>query len=772
MRRFLVLALCLWPAWAAAQSAPVVRWTHAGTNVSHFQIQIGTNQFVDVGLPTPTGNVYQATLPTLPTGQHALKVRACYGPTSSCVASASPVTVVVHAASGSTAKNLYWVSPTGAATWANCKSDAPLSGTAACARDTANANAAAGDTVYFRAGTYTVAGSGLDYEGIQPANDGTDGNPITFAAYGDETPIITATAANTYGIYLSGTAYVRILGFTFRDVKTWAYILGTSHHNEFAFNTFESTAGNEAGNGIILSSSIGGSCGTSKDCWITHNWFHDNAFSKRVNPDPCSEGVDLVRVGANVPPNSQGESNNYNSFDDNLFAYVGHTVLDNFGTYTVIRNNVSHNEPWIEGCTNYQDGTSTSSVTIGTGSKSLTATTGKTWTSGDSIGLVQTSNPANAMSGTVTSYNSGTGALVVNVTYSTGSGTHTDWTVSHDALYPYYTTAAYNGKYGHRNFQLSDDYSRESTHVLMEGNRLGHASNNPGNAGPMNLDAAAPKNLIRYNDIFAGMSSGLYFKYATSSWLPCDGVRDSNGDCGGVHNRVYHNTITKNGYGYDWRAYGHKNNAMSRLGIAQWNAAGTGTTGNVIVNNLLYDNAEGDICELGLYSSTCTPATYDTVANNWVTTNGNPAFVDLDVSDPTSTTLPDLRLQVSSGAIDAAPALTQANGAGSSSTTLVVDDAWLFQDGTRGSDLARAAGRMHADWIAVGTVGNVVEIASINYATNTITLATATTWADNASIWLARKSDGVTVLVGSAPDYGAHEYGNGTVSAPSGVGVQ
>lgn len=51
-------------------------------------------------------------------------------------------------------------------------------------------------------------------------------------------------------------------------------------------------------------------------------------------------------------------------------------------------------------------------------------------------------------------------------------------------------------------------------------------------------------------------------------------------------------------------------------------------------------------------------------------------------------------------------------------------------------------------------------------------VATAATWADNASIWLARRSDGVTVLVGAAPDYGAHEYGAGTASAPTGVGVR
>ena len=95
-------------------------------------------------------------------------------------------------------------------------------------------------------------------------------------------------------------------------------------------------------------------------------------------------------------------------------------------------------------------------------------------------------------------------------------------------------------------------------------------------------------------------------------------------------------------------------------------------------------------------------------------------------------------------------------GSGSGSTTLKADDALYFQDGTWGSDLARGA--LHADWIAIGTVNNAVQISSINYATNTITMASPMTWASGAPIWLYRKSDGTRVLYGSAPDYGAHEY--------------
>lgn len=65
---------------------------------------------------------------------------------------------------------------------------------------------------------------------------------------------------------------------------------------------------------------------------------------------------------------------------------------------------------------------------------------------------------------------------------------------------------------------------------------------------------------------------------------------------------------------------------------------------------------------------------------------------------------------------------------------------------------------MHADWIAIGTVDNVVQIKSIDYKTNTITLMKPMTWKAGDKIWLYRKSDGKRVLYGPAPDMGAHEF--------------
>lgn len=75
-------------------------------------------------------------------------------------------------------------------------------------------------------------------------------------------------------------------------------------------------------------------------------------------------------------------------------------------------------------------GTSVTSNTIGTGSKSFTVQTGKGFAAGQSIVIARTSAPTNRMFCVVTSYNSGTGALVVTSQAFEGTGTFTDWTIS------------------------------------------------------------------------------------------------------------------------------------------------------------------------------------------------------------------------------------------------------------------------------------------------------------------------------------------------------
>lgn len=74
--------------------------------------------------------------------------------------------------------------------------------------------------------------------------------------------------------------------------------------------------------------------------------------------------------------------------------------------------------------------TSTTSLTIGTGSKSLTIQAGKQFAVGQFVVIASTASPSNYMSGQITAYNSGTGALTVNVGMVGGSGTLAAWTVA------------------------------------------------------------------------------------------------------------------------------------------------------------------------------------------------------------------------------------------------------------------------------------------------------------------------------------------------------
>lgn len=78
------------------------------------------------------------------------------------------------------------------------------------------------------------------------------------------------------------------------------------------------------------------------------------------------------------------------------------------------------------------NGTSATSLAIGTGTKNFTASTGKLWNAGQFVIAASDADEANYMIGQVTSYNSVTGALAIVVpTGGTGgSGTFADWVIS------------------------------------------------------------------------------------------------------------------------------------------------------------------------------------------------------------------------------------------------------------------------------------------------------------------------------------------------------
>ena len=282
-----------------------------------------------------------------------------------------------------------------------------------------------------------------------------------------------------------------------------------------------------------------------------------------------------------------------------------------------------------------------------------------------------------------------------------------------------------NGKWGNRNVQIFDMSDREGMYNLIEGNRFGHAATPPDDSGANNLVLTSRRNIVRYNFLFNADRSNIHLK--------CSSVSSSQ------DNRIYSNTLY------------HTTGLVFTLGCNSYSYniyLSSCTDYNVIKNNLLYDAYTGDY--------NIAQVKNNVIVSNWLNANSDPLFTNPDISDPMSTILPDLSLQSTSVAIDSGTYLTQTNGSGSNSTTLVVDDVLYFQDGTWGSSLSN----IQADWIAIGTVSNTVQISSINYSTNTITLTSPMTWSDNASIWLYKDSAGRIVLRGSAPDVGAYEYVN------------
>src|SRR6202040_4051678 len=96
---------------------------------------------------------------------------------------------------------------------------------------------------------------------------------------------------------------------------------------------------------------------------------------------------------------------------------------------------------------------------------------------------------------------------------------------------------------------------------------------------------------------------------------------------------------------------------------------------------------------------------------------------------------------------------TVAAGDSGSGTSLVVKDASYFQDSY---GLSNAYSTVYPDCIAVGTASNHVCVTSVNYSTNTLTLASSISRSAGQGVYLFSKSDGAQVLTGSAPDLGAY----------------
>ncbi len=103
--------------------------------------------------------------------------------------------------------------------------------------------------------------------------------------------------------------------------------------------------------------------------------------------------------------------------------------------------------------------TSTTSLTIGMGAKTLTIQTGKAFAIGQRVVIAYSTTPTISMTGVITTHNSGTGSLTVGIESTSGTGTYTTWTVSLSATSGVLTV---NGQSGH----VTDIATKTGTETL------------------------------------------------------------------------------------------------------------------------------------------------------------------------------------------------------------------------------------------------------------------------------------------------------------------
>jgi len=194
-----------------------------------------------------------------------------------------------------------------------------------------------------------------------------------------------------------------------------------------------------------------------------------------------------------------------------------------------------------------------------------------------------------------------------------------------------------------------------------------------------------------------------------------------------------------------------------------------GDTGANIINNVIADTGRpyaGDYCIFADGTSTagfvehhnlCFSSTW---GGAWQAPFGGYDYAKSDIlnKDPRFVNpKSDLHLQGRSPAIGAGGPLTVATSAGTNSTSLAVVNAGFFSDGY-------GLNGVQADWIRIGP-SVTVQVTSINYSSNIITLTSPVSWASGAPIYLYRNSEGAVVLGGANPDIGA--FPSGSPAAPA-----
>lgn len=622
----------------------------------------------------------------------------------------------------------YWVDDNGTKTTAtDCDGADPISGADACTLTAANGFAAAGDTVYLRAGTYTVTGNG-----IVPTNTGSAGSLITFSGYEAEAVTIVgaadATGKSSRGIYLNGKSYIKITKIAFSNMYQGLVINGGGH-NEVSYCTFTFRDAWAAGeNGVYTYDPAGIDIGGNS----THNWVHHNVMHGLGGFDSSDQGV-LFAIGATQLGTAEENSNN--TVELNHIYHGGHHVFAvNYGFYNVVRNNYMHNEGWFSDaaydavCASGDNGVCGYRVLYSQGD---TNHVGRTLYEGNFIGYadqygrqhVASGGPGGGMNvandNNIIRYND----LVGNVQYGYSGGTSLSSPVKDGENNRIYNNTFFQNGYNYISYGVTggDNTYPEAgvdmyrTHMLLS-------------------DADVSGNVIK-NNLFHNswsetnkLSNTIYYPSITA----------------GTANNVSNNTFT--------------NNYVTDTSYVGRGTVFTDTVDPLFTSETLPDDSAAIIAAWSSYAVTSPDLTLGALSP----AKDQGTYLTTVHADDTS-----------------------------SGTTLILTDASFFQAGSAaatspmGSSLSTVAG----DYIKVGATvaaADETQITDINYTTNTLTINPAIERADGEYVWLSRKSDGGIVLYNAAPDMGAHEIvdegapdtyytmtvtepTNGTITTPEGI---
>jgi len=676
----------------------------------------------------------------------------------------------------------YWVSSTGTAAWNSCSGATPLSGTSACALSTTNANAAAGDVVYLRAGTYTIT-----VNGIAPVNSGSDASHrIEYSNYNDEDVTIQSGAASRYAILLNAVNWIYVHG----SVNHPLILLNNDYHielttgashNEISYVTTigsYTTPSPSTGSGVIIIDAS------------NYNWFHHSTFTGHggQDSDPTSyfDGHYPFIIGGEG--GGIGNIASYNLIENNEFKNGGHDVATDNGKFNIWRNNFMHHElylqladyQWQQSFTNGSVQITVGMVIAGVTSgvfatvSEVTVTSGS-WGGGNAAGTLKFHYVSDNFTAPTTFSNGETLKIrnqSTNLAVASGSSAQ---------IADYGTTYV-----GYHVFQ---SFCNDGGYNLFENNIIGFGAENlnPSNYAGNGIKINTPRNITRYNQFLGNWLGGINLvAYGDSkmTMYPTENYIYNNTTLGnGVHPSTYNGSPAVS-------AKQHAVNFDIDSKYPAWIA------NNVVKNNLLaeYFTGGGSTCQgatSGIWEQNLnTSPTGQIIGTNWDTcsdhtTYNDPKFISAtmpayNAMNLTRNDLPDLSLQSSSPVIDKAPYLTTATR--TNNNVIALNDAKYFFDATPYTSQFPLGAAVQSDYICFSTSSTTVnlstdickQIESISGNNITITnhgLLNATTY----YVWLYKRSDGTQVLHGSAPDYGAYEYASSSdttpPAAPSGLNV-